>query len=114
MALEPKIVQSCPASKKTSLFGATVQSIRPKAKRSCSALLRIVETLRLSTALKLPSKSASTCPVTVTFLETSGHSNFEPKRVARAFMCHSGLLLGPVSVAKNHGLGKSSDRKSVV
>src|ERR1035438_8652257 len=91
-----------------SVFGVTDQSTRPKARRNWNALLRIEETLRLSARLKLPSKSPSTCPVTVTFFETSGHSNFEPKRVERAFRWNSGFLFGPVSAFVKPGLGKSS------
>ena len=68
----------------------------------------MLETLRLSTALKLPSKSPSICPVMVTFLEMSGHSNLDPMRVERAFICHSGFLVGPVSAAVKPGRGKSS------
>src|SRR5208282_1500063 len=72
--------------------------MRTQAKRNWKALLRIEETLRLSTTLKLPSKSASTRPVKVSFGDASGHSKFAPKREARALMWNSGSFVGPVFV----------------
>jgi hypothetical protein len=45
---------------------------------------------RLSTSVKLPSKSPSILPVSVSFFDMSGHSKFIPKRVERALTWTSG------------------------
>src|SRR5581483_7875437 len=70
----------------------------------------MLETFRLSTAVKLPSKSISTLPVIANFGEASSHSKFDPKRVERAFTWNSGDGFGPVSPKTNWGRGKSSPR----
>src|SRR5882757_10058591 len=66
--------------------------------------------LRLSVAVKLPSKSISNLPVNVIFGDRSTHSKLVPNRVARAFTWNSGDGFGPVSPKRNCGSGKSSPR----
>src|SRR6266849_6761297 len=67
---------------------------------------RMVETLRLDTRLKFPSKPASTLPVIVRLGEGSSHSKLLPKRKNLAFTWNSGAASGPVST-RNIGNGKS-------
>src|SRR5580700_10406937 len=65
--------------------------MRTKARRSCGSLLRIEEMSRLSTSLKLPSKSPSILPVSVRFFDISGHSRLSPKRVERGVQGWAGI-----------------------
>jgi hypothetical protein len=95
--------------------------MRTNARRSCGSLLRIEEMSRLSTSLKLPSKSPSILPVSVRFFEMSGHSRFSPKRVDRALMWTSGSSVGPVlkvelvpAFSHMPGKGKSSPSGSLL
>src|SRR5580692_889015 len=93
--------------------------MRTNAKRSCGSLLRIDVTSRLSTSLKLPSKSPSILPVSVRFFEMSGHSRLSPKRVDRALMWTSGSCVGPVlkmfpEFSHMPGNGKSSPSGSLL
>src|SRR6266849_2194030 len=67
---------------------------------------RMVETLRLDTRLKFPSKPASTLPVIVRLGEGSSHSKLLPKRKNLTFTWNSGAASGPVST-RNIGNGKS-------
>src|SRR5271154_6552715 len=95
--------------------------MRTKAKRNCGSLLRMEVTSRLSTSLKLPSKSPSILPVSVRFFDMSGHSRFNPKRVDRALTWTSGSCVGPVlkvelvpAFSHMPGNGKSSPSGSLL